>query len=131
MEEIWKNIKGYEDLYQVSNKGRVKSLKFGKEKIMKFRIGSGYCKLGLNKDKKQKQFRVHRLVAEAFLPNENKFPVVNHKDRNRSNNNVENLEWCTQLDNMIHKIDTLYKYGEFFECLCDKCKNMIKNFPNT
>lgn len=97
--EIWKDIKGYEGLYQVSNKGRVKSLNYrriGKEGILKGRPDKdGYLRIGLYKNKKQKPFYIHRLVAIAFLPNPNNLPQVNHKDENKENNHVENLEWCT------------------------------------
>ena len=94
--EEWKDIEGYEGMYQVSNQGRVKSLKFGKEKIRKCReMSNGYLVVGLCKEGKRTDKLVHRLVAEAFLPNPNNLPQVNHKDENPSNNNVENLEWCT------------------------------------
>lgn len=97
MEEIWKDIKGYEGLYQVSNLGRVKSLGNGKEKIRKTNISSnGYLSLILVKNKKGKNFSVHRLVAEAFIDNPDNLPCVNHKDENKLNNCVDNLEWCTK-----------------------------------
>ena len=96
--EIWKDIKGYEGLYQVSNKGRVKSLNYrrtGKEKILSSSPNSyGYLIVGLCKNGKQKPFYIHRLVAEAFLTNPNNLLEVNHKDENKENNHVENLEWC-------------------------------------
>ena len=96
--EIWKDIKGYEGLYQVSNKGRVKSLNYrrtGKEGILKGKPDKdGYLRVGLCKNKKQKPFYIHRLVAKAFLPNPNNLPEVNHIDENKENNHVENLEWC-------------------------------------
>ena len=95
--EIWKDIKGYEGLYQVSNLGRVKSLKFGKEKILRLIIDKKkYIHVNFWKNKKSKTFLVHRLVAMAFLPNPQNLPVVNHKDENPSNNNVDNLEFCDQ-----------------------------------
>lgn len=112
MEEIWRDIKGYEGLYQVSNLGRVKSLeRFIKTRKNKngmngyihkqesIRIPTkdykGYLRLTLCKEGKQKPFRVHRLVAEAFIPNPNNLPQVNHKDENKENNCITNLEWCT------------------------------------
>ena len=104
--EIWKDIKGYENIYQVSNHGRVKSLKYNKERILK----SGKCHLGylhvvLYNNRTPKTFHVHSLVATAFLnhkPCGHKM-VVNHIDFDRSNNNVENLEITTQRENTNKK----------------------------
>lgn len=93
MEEIWKDIEGYEGLYQVSNMGRVKSLK--NDIILKPYILRGYEKVLLYKNKKRKHFQIHRLVAMAFIPNPDNKPQVNHKDENKTNNCVDNLEWCT------------------------------------
>lgn len=97
--EQWLSIEGYEDLYQVSNFGRVKSLgnnKMRKEKILKQATNKyGYQVVQLCKDGKPKMFRVNRLVASAFIPNPNNYPVVNHKDEVKTNNHVSNLEWCT------------------------------------
>ena len=95
-EEIWKDIEGYDGLYQISDKGRVKSLKFGKEKILKLQKDTnGYLQVRLSKNGKQKMFQIHRLVALAFISNPQNYPQVNHKDENPSNNNLKNLEWCT------------------------------------
>ena len=91
--EEWKHIEGF-DGYQVSNEGRVKSLKFGKEKILKGGKSKGYLIVDLCKNGARIHEQVHRLVAKAFLPNPNNLPQVNHKDENPSNNSVENLEWC-------------------------------------
>lgn len=95
--EYWKPVVGYEGHYQVSNFGRVKSIKFGKERILKqhINIKGGYYYVCLLKNGKHKNYYVHRLVAQAFLPNPYKLPQVNHKDENKTNNNVDNLEWCT------------------------------------
>ena len=95
MKEIWKDKKDYEGHYQVSNWGRVKSIKFGKERILKLtKDKDGYFFVNLYKNNKSKTFKVHRLVAEAFLPNSDNLPLINHKDEDKSNNIVSNLEWC-------------------------------------
>ena len=94
--EYWKPVVGYEGLYMVSNWGRVKSIKFGKERILKpVTNSSGYLLVGLYKNNIEKKYSVHRLVAEAFIPNPYNLPQVNHRDENKLNNNVDNLEWCT------------------------------------
>lgn len=99
--EYWKPVVGYEGLYEVSNWGRVKSIRFGKERIMKFYInGNGYSQVTLIKNNIKKTYLVHRLVAEAFIDNTDNLPQVNHKDENKLNNNVENLEWCDAKYNM-------------------------------
>ena len=102
--EIWKDKKDYEGHYQVSNWGRAKSIKFGKEQILKpVTDKDGYLQVNLWKNNKPKRCRIHRLVAEVFLeiPEELKhlkgtrYLQVNHKDENKLNNNAENLEWCS------------------------------------
>ena len=99
--EEWKDIKGYEGIYQISNKGRVKSLKFNKENILiPAKHNRGYLFINLCKNGKVKKYLIHRLVAEAFLPNPDNLPQVNHKDENKLNNNVENLEWCSNKYNV-------------------------------
>ena len=107
MEEIWKDVTGYEGLYQVSNLGRVKSLdrvikgQHFEEKIMKLQTNNGYKWLWLNKDGKRKAKRINRLVAEEFIPNPDNLPCVGHKDDipSKENNTVENLYWTTFEDN--------------------------------
>lgn len=118
MEEIWKDITGYEGYYQVSNLGRVRSLKRSwavtnqynvlfrsctKEKIIKpILFNTGYLYVSLSKNNIKKNIAIHRLVAEAFIPNFDDFPMVNHIDGNKQNNNVNNLEWCTYKHNSQH-----------------------------
>lgn len=109
MKEIWKDIKGYEGLYQVSNLGRVKSIprKYTKkeERILKATIDHGYMTIWLFKKGKGKGKRIHRLVAENFINKTNdERNIVNHKDGNKANNKVDNLEWCTQKENVNHAI---------------------------
>lgn len=105
MTEVWKDIIGYEGLYQVSNLGRVKSLKHSEEWFLKYRLNKkGYASVVLFKGtvSSKKQFMVHRLVADAFIPNPENKPQINHKDGNKLNNSVENLEWVTNYENCIH-----------------------------
>lgn len=97
MEEVWKDIKGYEGFYMISNQGRVKSLNYMNkeyEQVLKpKKHNKGYLQVQLKKGG-DKTFTIHRLVAQTFLPNPLNLPFVNHKDENRQNNCVENLEWC-------------------------------------
>lgn len=94
LNEEFRLIKDYENLYEVSNYGRIKSVKRGI--IIKQRKDKrGYCILDLHKNNKQKTQKVHRLVAQAFIPNYNNYPCINHKDENKENNCIDNLEWCT------------------------------------
>lgn len=105
--EEWRDIPNYEGLYTVSNMGRVKSLNYNRtkqEKILKQgKMKNGYLYVKLCKDKKMKTFLVHRLVANAFIPNPNGYRCVNHKDEDKTNNCVDNLEWCTQKYNVNYK----------------------------
>ena len=100
-DEIWCPIKGFENIYEVSDQGRVKSLKFGKERILKpVRMTKGYLIVGLCKNGEIKQCFVHRLVAQTFIPNPDNLSQVNHKDENKTNNSVHNLEWCSSKYNV-------------------------------
>ena len=111
-EEIWKDIEGFEGLYQISDKGRVKSLektytdrngatRHKDEKILNpYPNKRGYMRLQLFGEKRVEWKLVHRLVAEAFLPNPDNLPIINHKDETPFHNNVENLEYCTQKYNV-------------------------------
>ena len=110
MAEIWKDIPGFEGLYQVSNCGRVKATKkwnvncrsfIDDERILKpTDNGHGYMIVGLRKNTKKHNRYVHRLVAQAFVDNPLNRKVVNHKDYDKGNNNADNLEWCTQKENV-------------------------------
>ena len=111
--EKWEPIIGYEGVYEISNRGRVKSLSrkeyngFGYfirgELIRKIQLSEkGYGVLKLTKNKITKNHKLHRLVAEHFIPNPNNYKTVNHKDENKLNNNVGNLEWCTQQYNLAY-----------------------------
>jgi len=103
MQEIWKDIEGYEGLYQISNLGNVKSLYFEPPIILKSSKDSrGYLYVVLSKNGKQKIGRIHRLVASAFICNPKNKPQVNHIDGVKSNNTVKNLEWVTNAENMKH-----------------------------
>lgn len=96
MKEIWKDVIGWEGLYQVSNLGNVRTLHYKKPYPRKLsKSKKGYLRVNLSQNKKYKYYSVHRLVAEAFIPNPNNLPQINHKDENRTNNRVDNLEWCT------------------------------------
>lgn len=100
MEEIWKDIDNYEGLYKVSNLGNIQDYKRNlKEGYIN---NKGYCCISLRKNKCTKHFLIHRLVAKAFIENPYRYSQVNHKDGNKQNNCVTNLEWCNQRQNYDH-----------------------------
>ena len=111
--EEWRAIEGY-PFYEVSNEGRVRSLRFNRVLILKLRtLPTGYVYAPLA----GKKATVHRLVAKAFIPNPNNYPTVNHIDGNKSNNCVENLEWCTQQYNNQHSLDTGLRKLKGIRCI--------------
>ncbi len=111
--EIFKDIEDYEN-YQISNYGTVKSLKYGKERILKLaKDKGGYLTVDLFKQGKHKMCKVHRLVAQAFIPNPNNYLEVNHKDENPANNRANNLEWCDR------------KYNINFGTRTEKCSKQV------
>lgn len=128
--EYWRPVVGYEGLYEVSNLGRIKSfdtyrkgpngsIRIYKGRILKpFINGRGYLQVTLSKNGTHKKFQVHRLVALHFLPNPSNLPEVNHKDENKLNNSVDNLEWCDRLYNV--------RYGTGIERQKKKQLNDIK-----
>lgn len=102
--EEWRDVVGYEGRYRVSDQGRVKSLDYnrtGKERVLKpEKDEGGYLTVAFSKEGSVKRFLVHRLVAQTFIQNPNNYPQVNHKDEEKTNNCVENLEWCTSSYNI-------------------------------
>ncbi len=103
-ELIWKDIPNFEGLYQINEKGEVKDL--NRNYIRKNSISTtGYYSIRLRKNKKYKNFLIHRLIALLFIPNPNKYPIINHKDSNRLNNDIDNIEWCTHKQNTKAMID--------------------------
>lgn len=131
MEEIWKNIEGFEGLYQISNYGNVKSLKYGKERILKPRKDKdGYLRVGLYINGKGKDYTIHRLVALYFILNNDLFKTqINHKDENKENNNVNNLEWCDAVYNTNYGNRNKKISKEVNQYSLDG--NFIRSFPST
>lgn len=143
MNEIWKEIPGYEGYFEVSNLGNFRS----KDRIVKYKqngtrlypgkllkceqMQDGYQRIVLMKEAKKKRFMCHRLVALTFIPNPDNLPQVNHKDGVKNNNCVDNLEWCTQSENEQHSVKILGK------CMKGKtnsksvyCIDLDKCFPS-
>lgn len=111
MQEIWKQVKGYEGLYEVSNLGNVKrvgSFRGVNKKYLNGHFltpvdnGKGYFRIKLTANNKSKRVMLHRIIAEAFIPRIEGKNVVNHINHNKQDNSIENLEWCTQSENCLH-----------------------------
>lgn len=118
--EVWRDIIGFEGLYQVSDLGRVKSLLNGRERVLVGRKNKdGYLLVSLCKDGNAKKCYVHRLVAEAFIPNPDNLPQVNHRDECKSNNVVSNLEYCDR------------KYNNNYGTRTERSAKARTNHPNT
>lgn len=143
--EIWKDIKDYPN-YMVSNLGRVKSVNYNKtkkEKILKeIKIRNGYLYVNLCKNGKVKKHQVHRLVAQAFMPNPDNKPHIDHINTNRTDNRVENLRWCTNKENMNNPLTIIKiskpiiqfsKDGEFikkWDCISEIQRELVINKGN-
>ena len=136
--EIWKDIPGFEGYYQVSNKGNVKSLSrfvnkgkgvFWKEgkTLSKIKTACGYYKVDLKVNGKRITRKIHRFVALAFLPKIEGKEIINHKDGNPINNNVENLEWCTHKENVKHALENQLKPNNFHKYKEEIKKDYLEN----
>ena len=109
MQEVWQPVCGYEGRYEVSNTGKVKGTKGPRKPVQTTR---GYVQVDLCKQGTCRKFLIHRLVAIHFIPNPSQCPQVNHKDGNKTNNILSNLEWCTATQNAIHAVRLLERHGE-------------------
>lgn len=133
MKEIWKDIEGFEQIYQISNLGNLKSFKKDKKgKILKHNNKNGdYFAVVLEYKEKVKYTRIHRLVAQAFIPNPNNYNEINHIDGNKQNNRIDNLEWCTRKQNFEHAKKTgLWEYNKPYKCKKIKQYTLENEFLN-
>lgn len=120
--EEWKTVVGHET-YEVSNKGRVRSKKTNKIKAIR-QTKTGYCITDLKENGVQQTSYIHRMVAQAFIPNDEELPYINHKDENKSNNCVDNLEWCSASYNNTYN-DRAKKVGEYHKTHHPNCKKVM------
>ena len=128
--EKWKDVDGYEGVYQVSNKGRLKHIlvKDRCEKLVRlYKEKTGYIRITLSHKNKRKKISMHREVAKLFIPNPNNLETVNHKDYNRTNNDADNLEWMTVEVNLRYSIDRHYKKAVI---QMDLQGNILKEWPS-
>lgn len=102
--DIWKEIPEYPN-YEISNTGKVKSINYNKERILKLQNMNGYSRVGLSINGTVTLFLVHRLVALAFVENSNNYSFINHINGVKNDNRAENLEWCTSAENLNHALD--------------------------
>ena len=124
-----KGIKGYED-YGITTDGKVISYKYKNPRVMKSWFQkSGYENIGLSKNGVKKNFLVHRLVAQAFVPNPDNLPEVNHKDLDRQNNHANNLSWCDRRENLAHSVMGFHR-NEHPCFLESESGKLVKEFPN-
>ena len=130
--EKWKDVKGYEGLYQVSDLGRIKSFKTSRPKALTVQPDSrGYLQIGLVKDGKRKNFKVHRLVAKAFINNEFNKPQVNHINEDKTDNRAVNLEWVTQSENSNHGSAQLRRKFKMVGKKRENCSEITKKIIET
>ncbi len=127
MIEVWRDVPGYEGLYQVSDRGQVFSVR--RKKLRKLNdTGRGYLQVALAKDGQRTHPLVHRLVAEAFIPNLENKPQINHINGDKTDNRVENLEWCTMSENLFHRHQILHQPGG--RCCPVVCVNTGQAYPS-
>lgn len=144
VEEKWKPIEDFRDKYEISNLGRIKNIRTNHILKMTNQYGDYFCII-LYDETHKRSTRIHREVAKAFIPNPNNYKEINHKDGNKQNNRVENLEWCSRKHNIKHALETglnsmkylnCYnknkfnnKYGKLYQY--DKNKNLLNIYNNT
>lgn len=123
--EKWKDIPSYEGRYQISSKGRVKSI-FARHKVLYLKPHKkGYVGVALSRDGKKNYYFVHRIVAKAFIPNLENKPEVNHKNLDCSDNRIENLEWVTREENINHRVALARLRKNAIKRLCPKCFKLL------